>query len=98
MHNEVTANLLNFILEGTSRPTTLTETTHLPLTENRQPESKDDNDLNAQNECTKVCGGKHEMKWILERNYSDDYVYNHANLPKIVFLLDFSIEIVDPSI
>ena len=39
--------------------------------------------------CSKVCSGDHEMKWILERNYSDDCI-TICKPPKDRFPSDFS--------
>ena len=89
VHAQTNSEPLEFCSRSTSCPTTLTQASHLPLTENKQPESKDGkDDLNAQKECTKVCGGKHEMKWILERNYRDDW-YTHMQTSQKSFSFGF---------
>ena len=77
------------MVQVTRRRHTLKQLT-LQQTGNSETKSKcEEGSYIAQKKCTKVCSGDHEMKWILERNYSDD-LYDHVKPPKDRFPSDFS--------
>ncbi len=84
------SKLLELHSHGSSHPTsTKPEATHLPLIGNSVTKSKwEEGSYIAQKKCSKVCNGNYEMKWILKRNYSDDW-YDHMQISQRSFSFGF---------